>query len=270
VNLQKLIKKYINLGFNEAEASSKLCQDLILVAISKSKYSKNITIKGGVVMHNLSNNIRRATRDLDLDFIKYSLNDDSISLLISELNNSFEDIKFTIIGKIKPLHHEDYKGKRVFIKIEDRYNNLIETKIDIGVHKKFEIKQDLYFFDFNTINLGANLLINSPEQIFVEKLKSLLKYNIRSTRYKDLFDLYYLIDSKLLDEDRINLCLDTLIYKDTHIDIDNIKELNVLFNSIMNSKLYRENINNSKHNWIDKEIDEVIEIIKDYINSRES
>ena len=35
--------------------------------------NKNVTIKGGVVMYGLSNDKRRATRDLDLDFIKYSL-----------------------------------------------------------------------------------------------------------------------------------------------------------------------------------------------------
>ena len=38
-------------------------------------------------------------------------------------------------------------------------------------------------FVFSIINLGANLLINSLEQIFTEKMKSLLKFNIRSTRY---------------------------------------------------------------------------------------
>ena len=46
--------------------------------------SKNITIKGGVVMYGLSNDKRRATRDLDLDFIKYSLADESIKLFIGK------------------------------------------------------------------------------------------------------------------------------------------------------------------------------------------
>lgn len=33
-------------------------------------------------MHNISKDSRRATRDLDLDFIKYSLDDKSIKTLI--------------------------------------------------------------------------------------------------------------------------------------------------------------------------------------------
>ena len=48
-------------------------QDIILSKISKSKFENNITIKGGVVMHSISNSVCRATRDLD--FIKYSLED---------------------------------------------------------------------------------------------------------------------------------------------------------------------------------------------------
>ena len=49
-----------------------MCQDIILIKISQSNLAKNVTIKGGVVMHSLSNDKRRATRDMDLDFIRYS------------------------------------------------------------------------------------------------------------------------------------------------------------------------------------------------------
>ena len=74
----------------------------------------------------------------------------------------------------------------------DNYNYVIDTKLDIGVHKLFELEQDNYYFNLDALNDGVSLLINSPEQIFTEKLKSLLKLGIRSTRYKDLFDFYYL------------------------------------------------------------------------------
>ncbi len=135
MNLQEMIQKYIKKGYSDEFASSKVSQDLILTAIANSKYIQNITIKGGVVMHNLSNDKRRATRDLDLDFIKYSLDDNSIINFISELNNSINSINFEIMDEIISLHHQDYKGKRVFLKIKDNYKNEIDTKLDIGVHK---------------------------------------------------------------------------------------------------------------------------------------
>ncbi|WP_369127268.1 nucleotidyl transferase AbiEii/AbiGii toxin family protein [Treponema berlinense] len=41
---------------------------------------------------------------------------------------------------------------------------------------------------------GASLLINSKEQMFTEKLRSLLRFGPVSTRYKDIFDMYFLKD----------------------------------------------------------------------------
>lgn len=78
MNLYELIQKYINKGYEAIDASTKVSQDIVLLKIFKSSFKNHITIKGGVVMHNISNDIRRATRDMDMDFIKYSLDDKSI------------------------------------------------------------------------------------------------------------------------------------------------------------------------------------------------
>lgn len=43
-------------------------------------------------MHSLSNSVRRATRDLDLDFIKYSLENESIRSFIDKLNSVGDNI----------------------------------------------------------------------------------------------------------------------------------------------------------------------------------
>lgn len=57
---------------------AKLCQDIIIKAIAQSSLNRNVTIKGGVVMRSLSKNARRATQDLDLDFIRYSISEESV------------------------------------------------------------------------------------------------------------------------------------------------------------------------------------------------
>lgn len=188
MNLNKLIEQYIEIGYKSDDAVSKVAQDIILFKISKSSFSESITIKGGVVMHSISKDNRRATRDIDLDFIKYSLEDDSINDFIKKLNLLNDGISIEIEGNIEKLHHQDYDGKRVNIKLKDFQNYIINTKLDIGVHKLFDIEQDKYCFDLGIIDESVSLLINSKEQIFVEKLKSLLKFGITSTRYKDIFD----------------------------------------------------------------------------------
>ena len=218
MNLQEVIQKYIKSGYSDELASSKVSQDLILTAIANSKYNQNITIKGGVVMHNLSNDKRRATRDLDLYFIKYSLDDKSINY-----------INFEIIDEIIPLHHQDYKGKRVFLKIKDNYKNEIGTKLDIGVHKLFQLEQEQYMFDF-----------------------------------------YYLIDNELLNKEKLEKCFKILIYDDKSINVNNVKDLISQFEKITSSRLYKINLNNPKYNWLDKNIDGVIDKIKDYLVNMET
>ena len=82
---RELRRVYLNSGYTLANAAAKICQDILLNKISNSKMNKNIALKCGVVMYGLSNDKRRATRDLDLDFIEYSLADESSKLFIDKL-----------------------------------------------------------------------------------------------------------------------------------------------------------------------------------------
>ena len=140
-------------------------------------------------MHNISNDRRRATRDIDLDFIRYSLDNESIKKFIKGLNKVNDGIQLEIIDdKIIELNQQDYKGKRLGLKLIDNFNNTLITKLDLGVHKNIDIKQDGLVFSMNVLNQNIVLLANSKEQIFVEKLKSLLIFGTASTRYKDILD----------------------------------------------------------------------------------
>lgn len=218
-------------------------------------------------MHSISKDLRRATRDMDLDFIKYSLEDNSIIRFIDELSNVDDGIKIKIDGEIKELHHQDYDGKRVNIELFDKYGNKLKTKLDIGVHKLLDIKQDEYCFDLSIINQNANLLINSKEQIFVEKIKSLLKLGFRSTRYKDLFDFYYLINKTELDKEKLMNCFNILIFKDETMRENNIKDVVNRLQMTFNSNAYRNHLSNPKNNWLDITVDDAIMSVLKYIKS---
>lgn len=147
MNLEKMAEKYRDAGYSERNADARVCQDIVLKAIARSNLGRNVTIKGGVVMRSITGNVRRATEDLDLDFIKYSLEDESIRYFISKLN-CLEGIRIEIKGnKIEQLSQQEYSGKRVYIIIKDDEGNVIESKIDLGVHANMNIEQDTYCFD---------------------------------------------------------------------------------------------------------------------------
>lgn len=265
MKLEEYVRKYINEGYELNDARSKVAQDVVLTKICKSNFKNHITVKGGVVMHSISNSIRRATRDLDLDFIKYSLEDDSICEFIKKLNSLNDNIDIQIIGNITELSHQDYNGKRVNIKLIDEFNYTIDAKLDIGVHKLFELEQDDYYFNLNALGEGISLLINSPEQIFTEKLKSLLKLGFRSTRYKDLFDFYYLIDNNKLDENKLLKTFKIIIFDDESMREETIGNIISRLESIFNSRIYKSNLSNPKVNWLDISIDDAITKVLDYI-----
>ena len=265
MNLEDIVRHNIENGYDLIDARSKVAQDIILSKISKSKFKNNITIKGGVVMHSISNSVRRATRDLDLDFIKYSLDDKSIIGFIDRLNSVGDNITVEIVGKIEELHHQDYSGKRVYIKISDVNNYEIDTKLDIGVHKLFELEQDDYYFNLDAMEDGVSLLINSLEQIFTEKLKSLLKLGFRSTRYKDLFDFYYLINYDKLNRKKLLKSFQVIIFDDNTMFEETLENIYSRLNSIFKSNAYKKNLTNPKNNWLDIPINIAIDSVLNYI-----
>lgn len=61
INIQKLIENASKNGYQGDKALAKVCQDILLKALSISPLSRNVTIKGGVVMRSKTNNVRRAT-----------------------------------------------------------------------------------------------------------------------------------------------------------------------------------------------------------------
>lgn len=265
MDIQKLVKKYVDEGYDLISSKSKVAQDIVLSKIFNSRFKYHVTLKGGVVMHNISNSFRQATHDIDLDFIKYSLEDESIQNFIYKLNSVDDGVEISIIGKIEELHHQDYNGKRIYIKLTDGKNE-IDTKLDIGVHKLFELNQEEYFFNLDSLGEGVSLLINSCEQIFAEKLKSLLVFGIKTTRYKDLYDLYYLIDTHKIDDTKLIKTFDILIFQNLKMKEENVEDIYYRIKEIFENPIYKFNLYNKKENWLGVESDKIIFCILNYIN----
>lgn len=99
-NLEELTAIYRSEGYSALLAEARVCQDIVLKAISESSLSSNVTIKGGVVMRSITGNVRRATRDIDFDFIKYSIGEESIHEFIEKLN-CLEGITIKAEGRLR-------------------------------------------------------------------------------------------------------------------------------------------------------------------------
>lgn len=259
VTIRDMIRQAQNEGYLDDNAESKVCQDIVLKALSESSLCRNATIKGGVVMRSITGDSRRATQDMDIDFIRYSISDESIHAFIRELD-CLPDIHIVQTGKITELKQQDYHGKRVYIRISDNTGDAIESKIDLGVHNHLRIEQEEYCFDIGCYNDGANLLINTKEQMFAEKLRSLLKFGPNSTRYKDVFDMCYL--SECVDISKLKDCLQEFIFGDPGMRENNMEDVNTRVTRTFESESYVKNLATSKHNWLAKDPKSVLSALK--------
>lgn len=255
------------MGYKPDDARARVCQDIVLKAISQSMLSRNVTIKGGVVMRSMTNDIRRATQDMDIDFIRYSLSDKSIEEFIQKIN-CLEGIKIKKIGKIEELSQQDYKGKRVYIHITDNHNNLIESKIDLGIHKHIEIEQEVFCFDIAFDDEGVSLLINTREQMFTEKLRSLLKFGSFSTRYKDIYDMYYQCGK--MNKQKLYNCLKIYIFEDSGMRENNMSDIVKRVKFVFRDKMYVQRVDKSDKRWLDDDIKDILECIVNYLNHIDS
>ncbi len=263
MNFELELKKLKEQGYNSLNAQARLCQDIILLGISSGKYRNNVTVKGGVVMRNISHNIRRATQDIDIDFIRYSLSDESICTFLEEISFA-AGVSVCISKKIEALKHEDYQGKRVYVTFKDDQGKEISGKIDIGVHTNLNIKQDEFYFDVCTMENAVCLLTNNPAQIITEKLKALIRFRSLSTRYKDIYDIYYLLN--MTDANILNTCIDKLIYADRTLSANNKEDIVKILISVYENEEFNRKLVGSKKNWLNIDEKTVFEGIIDYVN----
>lgn len=260
--IREMIRRANADGYTDNNAEAKVCQDIVLKALSESSLCRNTTIKGGVVMRSITGDSRRATQDMDIDFIRYSISDESIRAFIHALD-CLPDIHIEQTGIITELKQQDYHGKRVFVRISDNTGDAIESKIDLGVHKHLQIEQEEYCFDISCFDEGASLLINTKEQMFAEKLRSLLKFGSNSTRYKDIFDLCYL--SEFLDIQRLHKCLREFIFDDPGMRENNMDDVIKRVNRTFASEIYVKRLTGSRQNWLGRDPREVLSVIQSFL-----
>ena len=263
MSIKNRLENYISKGFTLAQARSFVAQEIILSKIEKSKYIDRVLLKGGVVMYNITKEQRRSTLDLDLDFIRINIqNNKNIYSFIDNLNKKDTEYQIEISDSIEELHHQDYRGKRVKLRITDG-KDAIKFKLDIGVHTLLAINQDSMCFSFEH-SKNLTLLVNPPEQIFAEKLFALAKLGSISSRFKDIDDIFYLINNLTLDFNVIRKCL-SIFTKDYSYSMKGVKDVINSATDCLCSTFFEKRYNENNGSWLNIKFDLVKQNILNYI-----
>lgn len=247
------IETLVARGYGQAAAQAKVAQDAVLLAMDVCGFKKHSTVKGGIVMSHVTNDIRRTTLDMDIAFVRRSISDTSIVRFVRKLN-CLPKVRISMFGTIGELLHEDYRGKRLYLDVTDgSIPTPIRLKLDIGVHTHSEIEQIDFSFSLADGMSSAELFANPNEQIFAEKLLSLLRHRRLSRRPKDIFDLCYLCD--IVDVPKLRVCLDSLIYSNQRIHPTNKDEIIAVLKDVFASRQFMRRLASARANWLQIEPD---------------
>ena len=253
-------------GYADAPARAKLAHDIVLKAMETCGVARNITIKGGVVMSCITGDIRRATMDMDVDFVRYGLTDEKIDSWILRLN-CLDGIKIERSGGIADLRHQNYHGKRVYLDITDSAGVVVSTKLDIGVHVHRQMVQKPMRFAIVLDENSATLPANSKEQMFAEKLKSLLRLGARSTRQKDVFDLCYLTD--MVDRETLCRFIALLVFNDESMREKDFASIRSRVRRIFGSPTFMQRLSGADANWMNAPPRKVVTKIQSFLDTLE-
>ena len=251
-------------GYADAPARAKLAHDIVLKAMETCGFARKITIKGGVVMSSITGDIRRATMDMDVDFVRYGLTDANVDRLIQRLN-CIDGVKIERSGAIANLRHQNYHGKRVYLNITDSAGTVISTKLDIGVHVHRQMIQKSMRFAIVLDDNSATLPTNSNEQMFAEKLKGLLRLGARSSRQKDVFDLCYL--ANVVDRDVLRRFIALLVFTDEGMRENDFASIRNRVRRIFGSSTFIHKLTGASANWMNEPPRKVIEKILSFLDT---
>ena len=168
----------------------------VLMRLEKSEYKDNIILKGGVLLSSIIGNDLRTTKDIDATLKGLPLTIEMVEEIFKEiLSIDIKDNVYFELVSIKDIRITDeYGGFRLNIKgtfYKIRTNFFIEvTTGDIIIPREIKYKYSSIFEDKK-----INIMAYTIETIIAEKFESIISKNITTTRAKDFYDLYMLIDN---------------------------------------------------------------------------
>lgn len=245
----------------------------VLMRLEKSNYKNNIILKGGVLLSSIIGEDLRTTKDIDATLKSLPLSIESVKNIFEEiLSINIEDnVNFEIVS-IKDIRLEDeYGGFRINVKgtfDKIRTNFFIEiTSGDIITPREIKYEYNSIFEDKK-----INIMAYTIETIIAEKFESIISKNVTTTRAKDFYDIFMLVNKNRKNINNKNLVKaieNTFNKRNTKFDLDYFKEiiellkesnaLRKVFSDYQQKLEYTKNIN---YDDTVKSIIEIIEIIE--------
>jgi len=204
--LAKLRNKAKASGITYQQCLQLFVQEEFLRKLSKSNYTSNLILKGGLFIYTLTNFESRATVDVDF-LLRYQSNTlADVKKMVNEIISTPTDndyIKMTTKGYEEISPHRKYRGISTQV-IAQIKNVRIPFNVDIGVGDIIVPAAQLRKINTQLPEFDApEISTYSLESTIAEKFDAILQRFELTGRMKDFYDIYYL--AKTFDFDGAKL-----------------------------------------------------------------
>ena len=165
----------------------------LLERISLSQFTNNFILKGGFLISVILGLDTRATLDLDLTIKGFTLSNETIQKIFSEICsiNLDDNISFEVLNVSDIRENDDYPGSRVALKAN--YENIsVPLTVDVTTGDIITPSEIQYSYNLTFENRTIKILTYNVETILAEKIETVLSRNIANTRIRDFYDIHIL------------------------------------------------------------------------------
>lgn len=165
----------------------------LLERISLSQFTNNFILKGGFLISVILGLDTRATLDLDVTIKGFTLSNETIQKIFSEICsiNLDDNISFEVLNVSDIRENDDYPGSRVALKAN--YENIsVPLTVDVTTGDIITPSEIQYSYNLTFENRTIKILTYNVETILAEKIETVLSRNIANTRIRDFYDIHIL------------------------------------------------------------------------------
>ncbi len=177
--------------------------ECFLVRLSVSEYSEKFVVKGGMLIAAIVGLDTRSTMDLDTTLRNLPLTEEKITEAVETICkiDMKDDVIFTV-KSIEPIRKDDIYGGYC-VRLDAVYDTII-TPLSIDVSTGDVITPDAVKYEFSGIfdeDIRISLWGYSIETVIAEKVETILRRGVFTTRPRDYYDVYILGTTQEYDKE---------------------------------------------------------------------
>lgn len=206
MSLKGRINNYAKVNHMAAQVVlQNLMFERLLARLSDSVYRDKFVVKGGMLVAAIVGLDTRATMDLDTTLRDLPLTEDKIRKAFEEIIAiDKEDEVIFLLKSIEPIRKDDvYGGYRV--RIDAKYDTIL-TPLSVDVSTGDVMTPGPVFYEFKGIfddHVQIPLWGYNIETILAEKLGTILRRGVFTTRPRDFYDVYILGTTQTVNKEML-------------------------------------------------------------------